>query len=201
MADKREDPRLLAGVEALLGHADEVHPRGGEVLALAEGNLAPAQAAALWAHLDSCALCGGLLTAARQGLEQAQADEQTARDDMEQQLPLLPLILRQPEQPRALAAGHEEEAAPLPADRQELLRAASGARAVYFRRLGRAKVGLFDAGGQGELCLTGRALDPEERGPDFQIFDLGPIQALEGQELVVRLGGEACRYKLGLGAA
>jgi hypothetical protein len=195
MADRKSaSPGLVAGVEALLGRPADGHPAGSEVLALVEGTLAPERARAVRAHLASCEACAGLEGAAREGLEQALVDE---RPDAAPAPLLMPLRLSRAEQPRAMAASETGEAAPLPEDRQELARPGAGLRAVYFRRQGRGKVGLFGDGAPGgEVLLGGAALEPEERGPDFLVFDLGPVHALEGQELEVRLGGGVRRFAL-----
>jgi len=193
MADERRpDSRLQAGVDALLGQPRDGHPSGRELLALVEGTLAPARAEGVRRHLQECALCAGLEGAAREGLAEAMGAEQAGDAQ-----PLLPLRLGQAEQPRAMAASETAGLAPLPEDRQELARSPSGLSAVYFRRHGRGKVGLFGPGGAGEVSLAGAALEPEAGGPDFQIFDLGPVQDLAGQELVVRLdSSEARRFSL-----
>lgn len=189
MADERKaDPRLQAGVAALLGQPHDGHPPGRELLALVEGTLAPARAEAVRRHLLECALCAGLEGAAREGLNQALSAEQVG-----DALPLLPLRLAPAGQPRALAASETAEPCPLPEDRQELARHPSGRSAVYFRRQGRAKVGLFSAGEEGAVLLAGAPLEPEARGPDFQIFDLGLVRDLAGQELEIRLDPDLVR--------
>lgn len=186
------DRRLLAGVEALLGRTDEAHPTGGEILALVEGALLPGQAASVRSHLETCGVCKGLMAAAQQGLDALARVAGTT-------LPApTPLRLGQFEQPRALAADGDAELAPapLPADRRELLVGASGVRAVYFRRQGRAKVGLFGPAIEAALLLEGRSLQPQEQGDDFMVFDVGPLSALHGRLLEVRLAHEVRRFTL-----
>lgn len=182
MADNGADPRLLAGVDALLGEGrDGAHPTGAELVDLAAGELQPERAAQLERHLAGCSRCARSLVAARAGLAELR------RLDDAPEGRHLPLPIPMPARPRAQAAGGGGEAAPAPTDRRVLLDDGAGSRLVYFRQGGRGQVGVFGAG-EARLTLDGKALAPAEEQKEAVIFDLGPVGRLPGATLEVERG-------------
>ncbi len=190
--DDRVDPRLLAGVEAMLGGGRGEHPASGELVALAAGELESERAAELQEHLSRCEPCKGLLTGADAGLEEVRQIEGELSGDMPGRADFLPLLIEVPQRYRALAAGGTGKPAPAPEDRRVLLDQPPGLKAVYFRQAGRGRLGIF-GGQEAQVALDGTTLQPEHHGAEEDggglIYDLGPVGELPGAKLELDLSG------------
>ncbi len=188
------DPRLLAGVEALLGRPDEDHPTGAQLVALITGELDAGRAGEVQAHVDGCHACAALLAAVGEAEQQRQQMERSLAGQAGAEGDFLPLAVPAPGVQVALAADNAGEGAPLPEDRRVLLELEQG-RAVLYRERGRAMLGLFGAL-QLRVALDGQALSPGEEQEEVATYDLGPAGDLPGRELELRWDAGACRFAL-----
>jgi hypothetical protein len=190
--ERNELDPWLRRVDRLLGPVRGDHPATHALTAYAAGELSATRRAALAAHLASCDECRELERGARAGLQVLSAAPRTGAA-----APLPPdaglhhlITIPAPPAPRAYAATAEVLEAPLPEDRTMLVDE-HGLRLVYFRRGGRALLGLFseELAALEELSCTldGAPLEVAEREPEALIVELGAVREILGRTLVVRL--------------